>query len=115
LCTKPIFLFLGGLSKNTDRTPLIKTLKDKTVYIYCFGTEATFLNNLCTKYGIPSAAYTTLDLAFVDAIKRAKSGSVILFSPAGSSFDLFSNYQERGNYFKKLVNSYIINQDKIMK
>ncbi len=115
LCTKPIFLFLGGLSKNTDRTPLIKTLKGKVVYIYCFGTEAVLLNHLCLKYGIPSAAWATLDCTFLDAVKRTRSGSVILFSPAGSSFDLFNNYQERGNYFKKLVNSYIINQDKIMK
>ncbi len=115
LCTKSILLFLGGLSKNIDRTPLIKTLKGKVVYIYCFGTEAVFLNHLCMKYGIPSAAYATLNNALFAAVKKAKPGSVILFSPAGSSFDLFNNYQERGNYFKKLVNNYIINQDKIMK
>jgi len=115
LNTKPIFLFLGGLSKNIDRTPFIRTLKNNVAYVYCFGTEAVLLHRICVAYAIPSAAYSTLDHAFLHAIKKIHPGSIVLFSPAGSSFDLFTNYQERGNYFKKLVNNYIINQGKIMR
>lgn len=112
---KSILLFLGGLSKNIDRTPFIKTLKDNVAYVYCFGTEAVLLHRMCMTYAIPSAAYPTLDHAFLNAVKKIKPESVILFSPAGSSFDLFTNYQERGNYFKKLVKNYIINQGKTMR
>jgi len=115
LSLNPIFLLLGGLSKGINRAPFIKSLKNYVLFIYCFGSEAIELNNFCKKYGIPAAAYPTLDYAFTDAIKHTKSGYVLLFSPAGSSFDLFSNYQERGDYFKKLVNSYIINQNKKMR
>ena len=115
LCIKPIFLFLGGLSKNIDRTPFVKTLKNNVAYVYCFGTEAALLHRMCIAYAIPSAAYSTLDHAFLNAVKKIQPGSVILFSPAGSSFDLFTDYQERGNHFKKLVNNYIINQGKIMR
>jgi len=115
LRTKPIFLFLGGLSKNIDRTPFVRALKNNVAYIYCFGTEAVLLDRMCAAYAIPSAAYSTLDHAFLNAVKKIEPRSIILFSPAGSSFDLFTNYQERGNYFKKLVNNYIINQGKIMK
>jgi len=114
LRTKPIVLFLGGLSKNVCRTPFIKTLKNNVTYVYCFGAEATLLHRMCVKYTIPSAAYSTLDHAFLNAVKKIQPGGILLFSPAGSSFDLFTNYQERGNYFKKLVNNYIINQGKIM-
>jgi len=115
LRTKPIFLFLGGLSKNIDRAPFVKTLKNNVAYVYCFGTEAVLLHRMCVAYAIPSAAYYTLDHAFLNVIKKVQPGSIVLFSPAGSSFDLFTNYEERGNYFKKLVNNYIINQGKIMR
>jgi UDP-N-acetylmuramoylalanine-D-glutamate ligase len=36
-------------------------------------------------------------------MKKVEEHDHVLFSPAGASFDLFSNYQERGNQFKKLV------------
>jgi UDP-N-acetylmuramoylalanine--D-glutamate ligase len=112
LSSKPIFLFLGGLSKGIKRKQFIKSLKNYVTFIYCFGNEATSLSHFCKEYEIPATAYTNLDHAFTDAIQQIRPGSVLLFSPAGSSFDLFANYQERGNYFKNLVNNYIINQNK---
>jgi UDP-N-acetylmuramoylalanine--D-glutamate ligase len=38
------------------------------------------------------------------AVSKAKSGSVVLFSPACSSFDTYNDFQERGEHFIKLVN-----------
>ena len=44
---------------------------------------------------------------FTDAVKRAaaqaKTGDVVLMSPASAAFDQFKNFMERGDYFKKLV------------
>ena len=39
------------------------------------------------------------------AKKVAKPGDVVLFSPASASFDMFKNFEERGNKFKELVNN----------
>ena len=53
------------------------------------------------------SAYTMtgydFDLCLATCRKLAKKGGNVLLSPACSSFDMFNNYPERGNYFKKLV------------
>ncbi len=104
LKSKPIHLFLGGLSKNIDRAPLIAQLKNMNVsIIYCFGQEANQLQAMCIKETIPSGSYATLDDALAACFVQAKPNENILFSPAGSSFDLFENYEKRGEYFKKLL------------
>ena len=38
-------------------------------------------------------------------IKQQKNGQIVLFSPASASFDLFKNFEERGEKFKELVNN----------
>ena len=47
---------------------------------------------------------------FEDAVKKAKeiaeAGDVVILSPACASFDLFKNFEERGNTFKNIVNSF---------
>lgn len=100
---RPILLFLGGLSKGIDRTDLIKMLPTAIKMVYCFGKEAPHLRALCQTYTIPAQEHPTLESAFSAATTAAQPGDQLLFSPAGSSFDLFANYEERGTYFKKLV------------
>ncbi len=106
LSGRPIILFLGGLSKGIDRTPLLKILKPLVKQVFCFGAEANELNYLCKQNTIPSEKFKTLETTLSDCLQTIKFGDQILFSPAGSSFDLFTNYQERGNHFKELVYAY---------
>lgn len=98
-----ILLLLGGLSKGIDRKPFVEQLKNKTSYIFCFGAEANQLHQWCAEYTIPASAFSTLEEAFQACLKHAQSGDTILLSPGGSSFDLFENYQQRGERFKQLV------------
>ncbi len=100
---KSIIVFIGGLSKGVDRAQFIKELKDKVKYVYCFGAEAETLRTYCATNNIPAQAFTTLDDAFEACVNKATTQDCILFSPAGSSYDLFKDYEDRGNYFKKLV------------
>lgn len=107
LSGKSIILFVGGLSKGVDRAHFIKELKDRVKEVYCFGAEADILNAYCVMYGIASQPFSTLDDAFDVCVKNVTTQDCILFSPAGSSYDLFKDYEERGNYFKTLVRNFI--------
>lgn len=103
LQNKPLLLLLGGQSKGIDREPLIKKIKNKVKIVCCFGQEHKQLLHLCKKYNIQSYGFATLEQAFKKCVDQASPGDQIVFSPAGASFDLFANYQERGKQFNCLV------------
>ena len=100
---RPIVLFLGGVSKGVDRSEFIKQIPACVRMVYCFGKEAEQLKIWCEANAIPAQSFANLDEAFIALPAATKHNDQILFSPAGASFDLFANYAERGNYFKKLV------------
>lgn len=101
-----LLLFLGGLSKGIDRTPLIKKLQSYSVHVFCFGKEAPEIKALCDSFAIQADAHANLESAFAACTLQLQPYDCILFSPAGSSFDLFKDYQERGKVFKQLVHHY---------
>ncbi|HJZ23289.1 MAG TPA: UDP-N-acetylmuramoyl-L-alanine--D-glutamate ligase [Candidatus Babeliales bacterium] len=107
LKNRPLHLFLGGLSKGVDRAPLIAQLKNQVKHIYCFGKEADMLYSMCFDNAIPSTHYANLDSAIKNCIDRIQSGDCVLLSPAGSSYDLYENYEQRGKHFKELIKSYM--------
>ncbi len=98
-----ILLFLGGLSKGIDRSDLIKKLRTKSIKVFCFGKESQQLFTLCLQHNIAASCHDTFDHAVKHCMKIVQSKDTVLFSPAGSSFDEFQNYEERGNRFKKIV------------
>ncbi len=100
---KEIILFLGGLSKGVDRSELINLLPLNIKHVICFGKEAEQLHAWCQEKTIPSSVHATLEDGFKQALNNTKPNDVVLFSPSGSSFDLFKNYEERGKKFKILV------------
>lgn len=102
---KRLALFLGGMSKGTDRTPLIQHLQHKNITVFTFGKESETLANLCTNFQIPHWSASTLQEALTQYLTQQKNFDILLFSPAGSSFDLFKNFEDRGTQFKKMINS----------
>ena len=104
---RPLHLFLGGLSKGVDRAPFVAQLRNQVKHIYCFGTEATSLYNMCIANHIPATYFATLDDAVTACTLMIQSGDCVLLSPAGSSYDLYDNYEQRGKHFKELVTQYI--------
>jgi UDP-N-acetylmuramoylalanine--D-glutamate ligase len=118
LNNKPIHLLLGGLSKGVCRKDLIKSLQNKVKRVYCFGAEADTLYAWCQEYGIPAQSTIDLSSCVADAQKKATPNEIILLSPGGSSYDLFKNYQERGDEFKKIIfkcDDIIINNNRYSK
>ncbi|MFT6765260.1 MAG: UDP-N-acetylmuramoylalanine--D-glutamate ligase [Alteromonas naphthalenivorans] len=99
-----IILFLGGLSKGIDRSELITQLPQNIKHVICFGAEAEQLHAWCQESVLPSSVHATLEDGFDMALKKLEPKDIVLFSPSGSSFDLFKNYEERGKKFKNLIN-----------
>ncbi|KKP35444.1 MAG: UDP-N-acetylmuramoylalanine-D-glutamate ligase [candidate division TM6 bacterium GW2011_GWF2_32_72] len=101
-----VTLVLGGLSKGVNREILIEQIKNKVQNIYCFGGESDQLINFCIKQNANCLKFDTLEEIIKFSIENLSTDTILLFSPAGSSFDLFKNYIERGIRFKELVKKY---------
>jgi UDP-N-acetylmuramoylalanine--D-glutamate ligase len=100
-------LILGGISKGVDRTKSLTVLQNKVSSIICFGSEAEILHQAAREANIPAACFNSLEDALKHAMEEAQFGETIVFSPGGASFDLYANYQERGDHFKVLVNKFM--------
>lgn len=103
---RPTILFLGGLGKGVDRSGMIAKLAGVVKEIICFGSETVDLYDNCVKNKIKSTKFSNLEDAVDHCFKIAEEGDQVLFSPSGSSFDLFKNYAERGRVFKQLITSH---------
>lgn len=101
---KPTYLIVGGYEKNTDFLPMINHFKNKVVTAVIIGDVKMRLANDCKKSGFLNYVVKN---NFLDAInfcyENAKQGECILLSPACASFDMFKDYQERGNVFKAYI------------
>ena len=100
----PIVLMLGGSDKGESFDEFLHNLAHNVKMVVCFGKMGKKIFKLCQKYLIPSIYQKDLALAVKKAKENAILGDVVLFSPACASFDKFSSYQERGEFFKYLVN-----------
>jgi UDP-N-acetylmuramoylalanine--D-glutamate ligase len=105
-----IVLIAGGYDKHLDYEPLAKPIVDKVKSLILIGQTSEKIYNEVTKelevQGKKMEIYKCNEFNQIVEIARkvAKKGQVVLFSPASASFDLFKNFEERGNTFKKLVN-----------
>jgi UDP-N-acetylmuramoylalanine--D-glutamate ligase len=99
----PVILILGGVDKGNDYSLLKDLVKDKVKAIVCMGTENRKIHEA---FGdIVSLIVNTENAkdAVQAAYHFASKGDVVLLSPACASFDLFKNYEDRGNQFKQAV------------
>ncbi|KUG22910.1 udp-n-acetylmuramoylalanine--d-glutamate ligase [hydrocarbon metagenome] len=99
---QPVILLLGGRDKEGDFETLKPVLSAKAKKVILFG-EAR--NRIASLIGDNITAFkkTKLKEAVETAYKIAQPGDVILLSPGCASFDEFTNYKERGNFFKEVV------------
>jgi len=100
-------MILGGSSKGSDFGELAKTIcRSNVKAVVTIGDEGEKIVEELEKVGYKGMVYEA-GYTFEDAIKlakvEAKSGDVVIFSPACASFDMFKNYKDRGNKFKEAV------------
>jgi UDP-N-acetylmuramoylalanine--D-glutamate ligase len=108
-----IILIAGGYDKHLDYEPLAKPIVDKVKSLILIGQTSEKIYNAVTNeleiQGKEMDIYQCNEFSQIVEVARkiAKKGQVVLFSPASASFDLFKNFEERGNTFKKLVNELV--------
>ncbi len=100
---KPTVLILGGTDKGNDYTLLTDLVKEKVKAIVCMGVDNKKII-AAFKDIVPAIVEAQSAKQAVNAsFKMAVKGDVVLLSPACASFDLFKNYEDRGNQFKEAV------------
>jgi UDP-N-acetylmuramoylalanine--D-glutamate ligase len=101
--TKPTILILGGVDKGNDYALLNELVKEKVKTIICLGKDNRRIHEAFGNIVSPIVNTGSASEAVHAAFHFASKGDVVLLSPACASFDLFKNYEDRGNQFKKVV------------
>ncbi|WP_044118285.1 UDP-N-acetylmuramoyl-L-alanine--D-glutamate ligase [Alkaliflexus imshenetskii] len=100
---KPVIWIAGGTDKGNDYEELMPLVKSKVKALICMGVDNSKLISVFGEV-VPQVCDTkSIDEALQQARAIAKSGDVVLLSPACASFDLFQNYEHRGRLFKEIV------------
>ena len=100
---KPIVWIAGGVDKGNDYSELDAPVSEKVKAIICLGRENAKLKSHFGKM-VPVILETTSVTELVElAMSQSEKGDTVLLSPACASFDLFRNYEDRGNQFKAAV------------
>ena len=100
---KNIILIMGGQNKGIDFRPILDDIKNKVKVLILIGEARHELEKMLPYE--KSKIIENFDEAFNYAYSLSEEGDTVLLSPGCTSFDSFKNYEERGNYFKTLVNS----------
>lgn len=113
---EPNILIAGGKDKNLNYSPLAKALKNSnTKLVVLYGENKQKIKKAIRNSGVQIKLVKDLKTAVNLAYKFAKSlitkpytlNPIIIFSPASASFDMFKDYKERGEKFKKIVKKLI--------
>ena len=110
-----IYWIVGGVPKYQDNFYL-KKVKKKIVKAYVIGKNILFFKNQIKKdipFSVSKNIKTAVNHIFKDLKSDKKSKKTILLSPAASSFDQFSNFENRGNEFKNLVTKKFIKRSNV--
>lgn len=101
--TAPVVWIVGGQDKGNDYEPLRQLVRQKVRAIVCLGVDNA---KIVEFFGSDVADITetnSAETAAYAAMQWAQPGDAVLLSPACASFDLFRNYEDRGDQFREAV------------
>ena len=101
--TTPTVLILGGTDKGNDYSEIDQLVKEKCHTLIFMGKDNEKLIQHFEPMGVKYISTNTLQDAVQAAYLSAKEGDTVLLSPCCASFDLFKNYEDRGEKFMKAV------------
>ena len=96
---------VGGVDKGNDYSELLDLVKERVKAIVCIGQNTKNIHKVFEGHVDEIVDAKTMNEAVAFSYQLAKKGDAVLLSPACASFDMFSNFEERGLEFKKSVRS----------
>jgi UDP-N-acetylmuramoylalanine--D-glutamate ligase len=99
----PTIWIVGGVDKGNDYYELMALVNEKVKAIICLGVDNKKIIDAFGNIVDMMVEVTSMKDAVQTAKHLAESGDTVLLSPACASFDLFENYEDRGNQFKREV------------
>lgn len=101
--TTPTVWIVGGVDKGNDYSSLIELVKEKVKGIVCLGVDNEKLHKTFGDLIDNIQDASTMKEAVNKAYRMGEKGDTVLLSPACASFDLFKNYEDRGEQYKECV------------
>src|SRR5262249_45666105 len=98
-----IVLIAGGKGKGQDFTPLADTARRRVSHAVVIGEDGGKVAAALDAAGIGITAADSMASAIQAARVAARPGDIVLLSPACASFDMFKNYEQRGEVFQRRV------------
>ena len=99
----PTVWIVGGVDKGNDYRELMSLVREKVKAIICIGSDNSKIKDAFGNVVDLMVETYAMDEAIKVAYKIAERGDTVLLSPACASFDLFENYEDRGNQFKEAI------------
>lgn len=106
----PVIPILGGYDKGVSFGEMARRIAPHVAWAALIGVTAPEISRELEKAGVHSAVFASLEEAFTACCELSSSGDVVILSPGCASYDMFNNYEERGNAFKELVRRLINSQ-----
>ncbi len=100
---QPTVWIVGGTDKGNDYQPLLPLARKKVKAIVCMGLDNSPILKAFRSTGLPIHETRSAREAVQTAAGLAQPGDTVLLSPACASFDLFKNYEDRGEQFRQAV------------
>jgi UDP-N-acetylmuramoylalanine--D-glutamate ligase len=106
----PLVLLLGGRDKKLPWGDLAAEAHQRVDHVFLFGEAADLIETAFSHYENGELPYSlekcgSLENAIHAAAKVVKENDIVLLSPGGTSYDAFKDFEERGNLFKRIVES----------
>jgi UDP-N-acetylmuramoylalanine--D-glutamate ligase len=99
----PVVWIAGGVDKGNDYSEIMPLVREKVKAVVCLGVDNQKLIEAFGNVVDIMVETQSMEEAVKIASKIAEKGDTVLLAPACASFDLFENYEDRGNQFKQAV------------
>ena len=106
---KNIILIAGGDGKGQDFDPLIQGFNGSVKHMILLGRDGSKIAEACDKEGFKDYSFAAdMGQCVQKAVEMAEEGDTVLLSPACASWDMYTNFEQRGDHFKEMVERFAI-------